>query len=223
MAPVGVILGSSATGPRANLRASVESLGATAIQRHSGDGYTLPHLIDHAANLRRLLDAGCETAIGICSVGSLRAEIGVGSLVCPDDFIALADVITTFDDDRAHSLPGFDPGWRAQVLAAASSTGVTDGGVYWQASGPRFETPAEIRMIAAHAHLVGMTMASESIVAGELGLPYAAICAVDNMANGIGGGPLSVGEMEAVRDQNAGRLRTALATILPALGAEETA
>ena len=61
-----------------------------------------------------------------------------------------------------------------------------DGGVYWQTIGPRFETPAEIRLIAAHADLVGMTIASECIVAGELGLAYAAVCVVDNLANGIG-------------------------------------
>ena len=40
-------------------------------------------------------------------------------------------------------------------------------------------------------------MASECIVAGELGLPYAAICVVDNLANGIGSRPLSVAELEA--------------------------
>ena len=40
--------------------------------------------------------------------------------------------------------------------------------------------------MAAHADVVGMTMASECIVAGELGLAYAAICVVDNLANGIG-------------------------------------
>jgi 5'-methylthioadenosine phosphorylase len=224
MTPVGVILGSSATGRRAELAADLEDRGATTVQRHGGaEGYVLPHRIDHAANVNALLDAGCEAAIGVCSVGSLREEITVGSLIFPDDFIALTEAITTFDDARAHLPPGFDPEWRARVVAAASAAEVADGGVYWQARGPRFETPAEIRMITAHAHLIGMTMASECIVAGELGLPYAAICAVDNMANGIGAGPLSVAEMEAVRDENAGRLRTAMAAILTAIGAEETA
>ena len=63
-----------------------------------------------------------------------------------------------------------------------------DGGVYWQTIGPRFETPAEIRMIAPHADLVGMTIASECVIAGELGLEYAAICVVDNLANGLAEG-----------------------------------
>ena len=44
-----------------------------------------------------------------------------------------------------------------------------------------------------------MTIASECIVAGELGLRYAAVCVVDNLANGIGELPLTVGELEADR------------------------
>ncbi len=82
------------------------------------------------------------------------------------------------------------PSGASEVLAAWRASGgeLRDGGVYWQTIGPRFETPAEIRLIAAHADLVGMTIASECIVAGELGLAYAAICVVDNLANGIGAG-----------------------------------
>jgi 5'-methylthioadenosine phosphorylase len=217
MGRLGVILGSSATGPRADLAARVSELGAITIQRHAdGAAYVLPHRIDHAANLRRLRDAGCELALAICSVGSLREEIAVGDLVCPDDFIALQESVTTFDDARAHLPPGFDPEWRRRVVAAASGR-LEDGGTYWQTTGPRFETPAEVRLIAAHAHLVGMTMASECVVAGELGVPYAAICAVDNMANGLADEPLGVAEMEGVRDENAERLRELLEAILPEL------
>ena len=98
-------------------------------------------------------------------------------------------------------MPGFDrePG-ASEVLTAWEAWGTTalhDGGVYWQTNGPRFETPAEIRLIAAHADLVGMTMASECIVAGELGLPYAAICVVDNLANGIAAELLSTEKLES--------------------------
>ena len=83
-----------------------------------------------------------------------------------------------------------------------------DGGVYWQTIGPRFETPAEIRLIAAHADVVGMTIASECVVAGELGLAYAALCVVDNLANGLGAGRSTVAELEADRSANrAPRLR----------------
>ena len=104
-------------------------------------------------------------------------------------------------------------------LVASGGTPVEDGGVYWQTNGPRFETPAEIRLLAAHADLVGMTMASECIVAGELGLSYAAICVVDNLANGIGDAPLDVEGLEADRAENASRLAGALEALLPELEA----
>jgi len=50
-----------------------------------------------------------------------------------------------------------------------------------------------------------------------LGLRYAAICMVDNLANGIGAQPLSTEELERQRDVNAGRLRDDLDAALPEL------
>jgi 5'-methylthioadenosine phosphorylase len=223
MGRLAVILGSSAAGPGGGeIVAAAERHGAFVLQRH-GDGgaYVLPHAIDHAANLRSLLEAGCDRVLSICSVGSLDAGIGVGSFVCPDDFIALQVTVTTFEGSRGHAMPGFDAKWRREVIDAwaASAGALRDGGVYWQTNGPRFETPAEIKLIAAHADLVGMTLASECIVAGELGLPYAAICVVDNLANGIAAQPLTTAEVEAHREANAARLRDALDALLPRLSA----
>jgi purine nucleoside phosphorylase len=223
MGRLGVILGSNAVGPGGGeIAAAAEVNGALVLQRHGAETYTLPHRIDHAANLGSLAKAGCDRLLAVGSVGSLRPELGVGSLVCPDDFIALQALVTTFEDARGHAMPGFNPGWRAEVLAAWEAGGagpLRGGGVYWQTNGPRFETPAEIRLIAAHAHLVGMTLASECVVAGELGLRYAAVCMVDNMANGIGARPLSPAELERDREANAARLRVALDLALPALTA----
>jgi 5'-methylthioadenosine phosphorylase len=216
-----VILGSNATGPgSAGLLASLSGAEAEVIQRHGLSGpYVPPHRIDHEANLRALLERDCDRVLAVCSVGSLKPEIAVGSLVCPDDFIALQLGLTSFDDARGHVAHGFDAEWRERTLAASRAAGapLVDGGVYWQTTGPRFETPAEIRLLAAHADLVGMTMASECILAGELGLAYAAICVVDNLANGIGSAPLSVEELEADRAANAGRLGDALEALLPEL------
>jgi len=215
-----VILGSGAAGPGgAKIVAAAERHDAFVLQRHGSGEYLLPHRIDHAANLRALLEAGCDRALAICSVGSLKPQIEVGSLACPDDFVALQVTITTFDDARGHATAGFDRDWRGRLLSTAAAAGVPvrDGGVYWQTNGPRFETPAEIGLVAAHADLVGMTMASECIVAGELGLPYAGICMVDNLANGIRERPLSPHELERDREANAARLSDALDAILPEL------
>ena len=61
-------------------------------------------------------------------------------------------------------------------------------------------------------------MASECIVAGELGLAYAAICVVDNLANGIGcGAARRRASWKRRASENAARLAEALEAILPEL------
>lgn len=222
MGRLAVILGTNALGPGGEeITAAAAEQGAAIVQRHGSDGFVLPHEIDHEANLRPLLEQGVDRVLAIGSVGSLRGELGVGSLVCPDDFIALNLGDSIFADARAHSAPRFSERWREQVIAAWSEGGQAprDGGVYWQARGPRFETAAEIRLMAAHADVVGMTIASECVVAGELGLDYAALCIVDNLANGLAEEVVSTAGMEADRLINAERLREGLAAVLPRLGA----
>lgn len=222
MGRLAVILGSNGLGPEGeDVAAMVAGHGAFVLQRHDRDGtFTLPHRIDHVANMRRLAEQGCDRVLAIASVGSLHEGLPAGSFLCPDDFIALHLGLTALDDASAHRRPEFDPEWRARVLAAWETTGAVelrDGGIYWQAPGPRFETPAEIRLMAAHADVVGMTAAAECIVAGELGLAYAAACIVDNLANGIGGEPLSIAGLERTREANVARLHEALDAMLPSL------
>jgi len=224
MGRLAVVLGSNATGPRGSeIVSAAAEHGAAVVQRHGGSGesYRLPHEIDHAGNLGPLAEQGCDRVLAIASVGSLRAELPVGSFVCPDDFIALGVGLTSLNGARAHITPGFDRDWRREVVETWQETEppLRDGGVYWQTTGPRFETPAEIRLLAAHADLVGMTVGAECTIAAELGLAYAAVCVVDNLANGIGPQPLSVAELEAAREANAVRLRDALAAVLTRLGA----
>src|SRR5215213_5198853 len=195
---------------------------AALIPRH-GDPYVQPHRIDHQSNLRRLLERGCNRVLGLGSVGGLRPELEVGTFVCPDDFIALHVGKSSFDDRRSHRVAGFDTGWRDRVVDAWTrgvQTPLRDGGVYWESIGPRFETPAEIRLIAQHADVIGMTIASECVIAGELGLRYVAVCIVDNLANGVGERELTVEEFHAGRERNRERLGKAMSAIVPALAAE---
>ena len=212
MPRTGLILGSGT--------AAMDLGGEVEVVRRHGEPYVLPHEIDHAANLASLAEAGCERVLALSSVGGLRPDLGPGALICPDDFIALdAAPATTRRDPGAHRVPAFDHEWRRDVLGALRDAGaeVHDGGVYWQATGPRLETPAEVRFAAAHADVIGMTVASECVVAGELGLRYAALCAVDNLANGIAGHELTLEEIEAHRERNRVELEGILTRVLPAL------
>jgi 5'-methylthioadenosine phosphorylase len=210
--------------PAHGARGAVAALDAgdyLVLCRHGLDHYTPAHLVDHARNLCALQAAGCDRVLAISSVGSLRPEHGVGTFVVPDDFIALDRVaVGVHDDERGHVVPGFTGSWRARILESwgrVTDEPVVDGGVYWQANGPRFETPAEIRFIAQHSDLVGMTVGSECIVANELGLDYAAVCVVDNLANGLGGQGLTNEEFDAGKAANQARVVAVLDALVPEL------
>jgi 5'-methylthioadenosine phosphorylase len=186
------------------------------LQRHGFARYTTAARIDHPRNFAALAELGCDRVLAIGSVGGLRAELGVGTFLCPDDFVALHLGLSLDDQHGGELVPGFHPEWRRAVVGAwgrVAEPELIDGGVYWNAIGPRFETPAEIRLIAAHADVIGMTIAAESIIAREMGIPYAAVCVVDNLANGIAAEQLSVAEFEAGKEENRSRLTAALGVV----------
>src|SRR4051794_9203483 len=194
--------------------------GVPFIQRHGPDPFVPPHLIDHPLNMARLTEAACDRVLAVSSVGSTRPEIPVASLVCPDDYIALSGAGSALADARGHGTRPLSGPWRDRVLAAWAEAGAGPlrvGGVYWQSPGPRFETPAEVRLISPHAELVGMTVASECVAAQEAGLEYAAICVVDNLANGVGGAPLTLEEFERGKAAGVAGLSAALGRLVPAL------
>ncbi|MBN2396786.1 MAG: MTAP family purine nucleoside phosphorylase [Deltaproteobacteria bacterium] len=166
------------------------------IPRHGMDpqSSTPPHRINHQANLAALQDLGVEEVVGINSTGSLRKNVEPGTIVIPDDYISLSCVPTIFDDRAVHITPTLDEPLRQTLINTAGRMGIAvqEKGVYWQTSGPRLETRAEIRLMSQFAHIIGMTMAGEATIAAELGLAYAAICSVDNYAHGLVDTPLAV-------------------------------
>src|ERR1700761_7049250 len=125
MGRLAVILGSNAIGPGGeDIVAAATEHGAAVVQRHGGaDAYVLPHRIDHAANLRPLVEQGVDRVLAIASVGSLRTDLPVGTLVCPDDFIALHVHDSIYEDTRAHTAPSFSRRWRDELLAAWGEAG----------------------------------------------------------------------------------------------------
>jgi 5'-methylthioadenosine phosphorylase len=183
------------------------------------DGYVLPHVLDHHRTVAGLCAAGCDRVVALASVGSLRGW-PVGTVVCPFDFFAPGIAPSFHTDPMAHSVPGFDEPWRDAVLAIwdeHAQSSLLDGGVYAQTVGPRFETPAEVRALGRDADVVGMTVASECILAKEAGLAYVVVCMVDNAANGVDDVPLSVDEFRHNVEANRIRLLADLAAVLPHL------
>lgn len=202
---------------------AIDAGDVVALPRHGFDRSVPAHLVDHRNNIRVLCDLGCDRVLALGSVGSLRSDLEVGTLVCPDDFFAPETAPSFYDDPRGHSIPGFDLEWRKSILDAwreHGETGLVDGGVYAHTLGPRFETPAEVRALAGVADVVGMTLAAETVLAREAGLAYAAVCSIDNLANGIAAAPLTVEEYRRGRDETAKSLEASLEAVLSALAGE---
>jgi 5'-methylthioadenosine phosphorylase len=159
------------------------------VARHGTDPrrHILPHLINHRANLAAMKKLGVREILGVHSTGSLKHCLKPGTLVAPDDYIMPAGGPTIVREKAVHIVPVLSAEVRRKWLEAARDCNIDciDGGIYWQTVGPRFETRAEIAMISQFADLVGMTMASEAVIAQELEIPYASLCSVDNLAHGL--------------------------------------
>jgi len=144
-----------------------------------------PHRINHRANLAALALSGVDRIIAFGSSGSLRLEIEPGSLLIPTDYISMNDIPSIHDHVIQHVRPELSRVLSDQLFALIPSARL--GGVYVQTKGPRIETMSEVQALAGIADVVGMTLASEATLACELGMEFAALCTVDNYANGLGG------------------------------------
>lgn len=159
--------------------------------RHGRGHAVPPHRVNARAQIRAFADAGVDYVLGLFNVGSLDNDFPAGTWLVPDDFLDLTRHRPfTFHDDRAvhadMSEP-FCPHGR-QALLRSGTQGTRDGGIYATTEGPRFETTAERRALRLMgAHVVGMTLAPEAVLAREAGLCYAALCFIANGAAPLGG------------------------------------
>jgi 5'-methylthioadenosine phosphorylase len=189
------------------------------LARH-GYGHTLaPHEINYRANIWALKELKVDGVVAIATVGGIRADLGPGSLVLPDQIIDYTHSrkSTFFEGSEmpvihADFTEPYTPALRAQLLAAAAACGepLVDGGVYACTQGPRLETAAEIERIArAGGDMVGMTGMPEAALAREIGLDYAAIAVVANYAAGRGDSSqaVSLDRIQVVLEEAMGRVR----------------
>ncbi|MDD1678138.1 MAG: MTAP family purine nucleoside phosphorylase, partial [Methanomicrobiales archaeon] len=175
-----------------------------------------PHRIDHRAHLAALALSGVDRVIAIGSVGSLRPEILPGSLLIPTDYVAIGEVPTIHDHAVVHASPEISLALREGIARVVPEARV--GGVYVQTRGPRIETMAEVRMLSRVADVVGMTLASEATIATELGMPFAALCSVDNYAHGLGKEVLTYEHILETARENRERTEEILQRLIQRLG-----
>ena len=167
------------------------------IPRHASGHSIPPHKINFRANIDALKNVGVTKIIATNSVGSMNEDMPPGSFVIPDDFLDFSqDRVKTFYEDKVVHIDvteAYCPSLR-DVLAQSGE--VILGGTYVCTEGPRFETPAEIRMFKMlGGDLVGMTGVPEVTLAREMEICYNSICIVSNYASGISPDELTIDEV----------------------------
>jgi xanthosine phosphorylase len=176
--------------------------------------------------VRALRAAGAEILVLTNAAGSLRSEVGPGSLMAITDHINLTGfnlLIGANDDSLGPRFPSlrdaYDPGLRELLHESARDVEVDLAeGVYLAVSGPSFETPAEIRAYRVlGADAVGMSTVQETILARHCGLRVAAVSVITNLAEGMSDEPLSHEQTLCSAQEGAGDLARLLLNFIPRL------
>ena len=164
------------------------------LPRHGKSHGTPPHKINYRGNLWALKELGVEHILSTVAVGSLRSDLKPGELILLGDFIDFTKGrIQTFYEGAAgvahvSMAEPYCPMLRARLKeqAARMNLELRPEAVYVCTEGPRFETAAEIRFYrTAGGEVVGMTSVPEVVLAKELGICYASVGIVTNMATGM--------------------------------------
>jgi 5'-methylthioinosine phosphorylase len=175
-----------------------------------------PHRINHRAHLAALAIAGVDRIISFGSAGSLKPDIRPGSLVIPTDYISTVATPSIHDHAIEHVRPELSSSLGSDLFRLVPSARF--GGVYVQTCGPRIETVAEVNVLARVADIVGMTVASEATLACELGMEFAALCTIDNYANGLGSELLTYEHIIATSKEYSTRTEEILKKIIGQMG-----
>jgi purine nucleoside phosphorylase len=170
------------------------------ISRHGAGHPRLSNHVTHRANIAALKALGATGVLAVTVCGAVEPDVELGSLVCFDDLHFVSNrlpdgsLCTFFNQpgaaERGHWIyeGPFSSGLRAALLAGASEAGVgvRDGGCYGHVDGPRFNTRAEIRGLAAcGVTAVSQTAGPETVLCGEAELPYALLGYLTDYANGV--------------------------------------
>ncbi|HEY2441460.1 MAG TPA: MTAP family purine nucleoside phosphorylase [Solirubrobacteraceae bacterium] len=206
------------------------------VSRHGAGHVRLSHQVQHRANIWALHELGATAVLSCTACGAVDPSLELGSLVVFDDLhfpsnrLADGSLCTVFvrpgDPRRGHwVLHGgpFAPQARQALLdsAAEAAHAARDGGTYGHVDGPRFNTPAEIAQLAACGVVaVSQTAGPETVLCGELELPFALIGFVTDYANEVvPGEPTPVTTLWALMGRSSAVFADVLAGAVQRLGA----
>lgn len=202
------------------------------LPRHGRKHEYPAHRVNYRANLWALRTLGVRRVLAPCAVGSLRADLGPGAVVVPDQLVdRTSGRPQTYMDEGAVHVGFADPycpALRASIVDGGrsmdSGRALVDGGTMVVIDGPRFSTRAESQWYAAQGwSLVNMTGQPEAVLARELALCYSAIALVTDRDAGIDSTE-SVRQSDVFAEfaRNIGVLRDLLTDVIAGLPAERT-
>ena len=171
----------------------IDSVRVAFLPRHGTRHESPPHKVNYRANMWSLKQLGVERIIATNAVGAMRESYRPGDLVIPVDIVDFTRgrSQTFYDSEPVVHVDVTDvycPEVRKALIEASrsSSRKTWNESVLACTDGPRYETPAEIRMMRnAGCDVVGMTSAPEAFLARELEICYGSVCFVTNMAAGL--------------------------------------
>lgn len=173
--------------------------------------------------VRTAAAAGCRVVVLTNAAGAINPAFRAGQAVLISDHLNLtaASPLEGSPPPSPYGLPFVDLTdlytGRLRAIARDADPALAEG-VYAALRGPHFETPAEIRMLAAlGADLVGMSTALEAIAARHLGLEVLGISLVTNVAAGLSPEALDHEEVLAAGAAASGRLGALLADVVTRL------
>jgi purine nucleoside phosphorylase len=220
-------------GPAAVTRGNYADVQALHVSRHLEGHLRLSNHVPHRANIWALRELGASAVIGCTACGAVDPTIALGMLVVFDDLHFISNrlpdgsLCTFFDEGdpmRGHwILHGgpFSAGIRAALLEAAVQAGhpARDGGAYGHVDGPRFNTPSEIAQLARCGVVaVSQTGGPETVLCGELELPYALIGYATDYANEVRPGePTPVATLIELMGRSSAIFADVMRGALPAL------
>jgi purine-nucleoside phosphorylase len=174
------------------------------------------------AALEALKALGAEALVLTNAAGSLKPEIGPGSVMLVTDHINFANRNPLIGEPTDARFVGMTQAYDAELQEAARKAAQDVGvdlaeGVYMWFSGPSFETPAEVRAARVlGADAAGMSTVPEVILARFLGLRVVAFSVVTNYAAGMTGAELSHEETKEMAPLGGRKLARLLTHMLAA-------
>jgi purine-nucleoside phosphorylase len=186
---------------------------------HLYEGYEVSAVVH---GVRTAVEAGCGIVVLTNASGGIRREFGVGQPVLISDHLNLTARSPLGgpppSDGYGSRFTDLSDLYSARLRAIARAADPTlPEGVYAAMPGPHYESPAEIRMLAAMgADMVGMSTALEAIAARHLGAEVLGVSLVTNPAAGLAPGGLDHAEVLAAGQAAAARVGSLLAKVLPA-------